>query len=48
MQSKAAIVEIVRKFEISVNNKTQRPLVIDETQFLNIKKGGLWLDFKPI
>lgn len=48
MQSKAAIVEIVRKFEMSVNDKTQRPLVMDEKQFINIAKGGIWLDFKPI
>lgn len=48
MQSKAAVAEIVRNFEISVNNKTQRPLIIDPKEFLNIKSGGLWLDFKPL
>jgi cytochrome P450 family 6/cytochrome P450 family 28 len=48
MQVKAAIIEIVRKFEISVNNKTQRPLVLDPKQVMNYKAGGLWLDFKPI
>lgn len=48
MQSKAAIAEIVRNFEITVNDKTQQPLIIDPKEFLNIKTGGLWLDFKPI
>lgn len=48
MQSKAAIVEIVRNFKLTVNDKTQRPLVIDEKEFINVKKGGLWLDFKAI
>jgi cytochrome P450 len=48
MQSKAAIIEIVRNFEMSVNNKTQRPLVIDPKSVVNAKAGGLWLDFKPI
>lgn len=48
MQAKAAIVELVRNFEISVNEKTQRPLVIDPKEFINVKTGGLWLDFKPI
>lgn len=48
MQSKAAIAHIVRNFEISVNEKTMRPLVIDPKEFLNVKAGGIWLDFKPI
>lgn len=48
MQSKAAIAEIVRKFEISVNDKTQRPLVLDPKEFINVKIGKLWLDFKAL
>ena len=47
-QTKAALVEIVNSFEISVNKKTQRPLIIDPKEFLNIKVGGLWLDLKPL
>ena len=48
LQSKAAIVEIVKNFEISVNNKTAKDLVIDPQEYMNIKTGGLWLDFKLI
>jgi hypothetical protein len=49
MQSKAALATIVRNFELSVNEKTQNsPLIIDAKEFLNIKAGGLWLNFKPI
>jgi cytochrome P450 family 28 len=48
MQSKAAVIEIIKKFELSVNIKTQRPLVIDPKQFLNVVEGGLWLDMKAI
>ena len=48
MQSKAALAAIVRNFEISVNEKTQDPLVLDPKEFLNLKIGGLWLDFKPL
>ncbi|KAG5671161.1 hypothetical protein PVAND_001374 [Polypedilum vanderplanki] len=48
MQSKAAVIEIVRNFELSVNNKTQKPLVLDPKQYMNIKVGGLWLDLKTI
>lgn len=48
MQSKAAIAEIVRNFEISVNSKTQLPLIIDPKEFINVKVGKLWLDFKSI
>lgn len=48
LQSKAAIAEIVKCFEISVNDKTPKVLKIDPKEFLNITVGGLWLDFKPI
>ena len=49
LQSKAALAAIVRNFEISVNEKTQdNPLIIDPKEFLNIKVGGLWLNFKPL
>lgn len=48
MQSKAAIAELVRNFELSVNDKTQRPLLMDPKEFINVKLGGIWLDFKPI
>jgi hypothetical protein len=49
LQSKAALAEIVRNFRITVNEKTQdNPLIIDPKEFLNIKVGGLWLNFKPL
>ncbi|CAG9805403.1 unnamed protein product [Chironomus riparius] len=49
LQSKAALAAIVGNFEVTVNSKTQdNPLVIDPKEFLNIKTGGLWLDFKPL
>ena len=48
LQSKAAIAEIVKNFEISVNEKTAKDLIIGPTEFMNVKIGGLWLDFKAI
>lgn len=48
MQAKSAIVDIVRNFEISVNDRTQHPLVLDPKEFINVKVGKLWLDFKPV
>ena len=48
MQSKAAVVEIIRKFKVSVDEKTESDLVIDPAEFMNIKKGGVWLKFKPL
>lgn len=33
---------------MTINEKTQRPLVIDPTLAFNVKKGGLWLNIKPI
>lgn len=48
MQSKASIATIVKNFEMSVNEKTADKLILDPKEFLNLKIGGLWLDFKPI
>lgn len=47
-QSKAAIAALVRNYEISVNGKTAEKLIIDANEFINVKKGGLWLDFTPV
>lgn len=48
MQSKAAVAAIVKNFKITVNPKTAKKLIIDPKEFINIKKGGLWLDLSPI
>lgn len=48
MMSKSAIAHLVKNFEISVNDKTQRPLILDPKNFNNFKVGGIWLDFKQI
>lgn len=49
LQSKLALAGLVHNFEFSVNEKTQdKPFVISEKEFLNVKVGGLWIDFKPI
>lgn len=48
IQSKGAIVSIVKNFEISINDKTPKEQVIDPKEFLNVKVGGFWVDFKLI
>lgn len=48
MQMKSAIVEIIRSYEVSLNVKTQVPLVIDPKEFLNVPQGGVWVDFKRL
>lgn len=50
LQLKAAIYEIVRNFEITLDtNLTAKVLEIDPGELLmNVKKGGMWLKFKPI
>ncbi|XP_017032002.1 probable cytochrome P450 28d2 [Drosophila kikkawai] len=45
-QLKAALVEIVRTFEIKVNPKTRSDDQIDDTFFMATLKGGIRLDFK--
>ena len=48
VQSKAALATIIGNFEVTTNSKTKEPLIIDPKEFLNIKVGGLWLNFKPL
>lgn len=47
-QSKAAIVEIVRHFDISVNEKTKIPFVFDPSRFLLTPQDKIWLDFESL
>lgn len=48
LQVKAAIIECIRNFNVSVNKKTQNPYVLDPKNFLLMPIGGLWLNFKAI
>lgn len=50
LQLKAAVYEIVRNFEITIDkNLTASVLEIDPEELLmNVKKGGMWLKFKAI
>lgn len=48
LQSIAGVAAIVKNFEITVNRKTAKKLVLDPKEFVNVKIGGLWLDFKPL
>lgn len=48
LQIKAAIIEIVTNFELSINAKTQEPFIFDPKAILLIPIGGIWIDFKPI
>ena len=47
-QSKAAIVGILRNFEMIASKKNQEPQVMDPKGILNTKVGGTWIDFKPV
>lgn len=48
MQTKAAIYEIIKNFKLSVNSKTDKDLVIDPDSLMNVKRGGIWLNFKSL
>lgn len=48
LQIKAAIIEIVRKFRLEVNTKTQEPFVFDPKNFMLMPIGGIWIDLKPL
>ncbi|XP_016956623.1 probable cytochrome P450 28d1 [Drosophila biarmipes] len=44
-QIKAALVEILRNFDIKVNPKTRKDNQFDDTYFMAALKGGVWLEF---
>lgn len=48
VQVKAAIVELVRRFEISVDTQTPEKLKISPTEFMNVMDHQLMLNFKQI
>lgn len=48
LQIKAAIVEIVRNFEISVNKKTPDPLIVTPENYLYLPVHNIFLDYKPL
>lgn len=47
-QAKAAVAELLRNFEVTVNPKTKEPLVLDPKAYFLLPIGGLWLNFKPL
>lgn len=44
-QIKAAIVEILSKFDIKVNPKTSKENIFDPISIITKLKGDVWLDF---
>lgn len=48
MQAKRGIVEIIDKFEISVDPKMKLPIVYDPKPFMLYPDGGTWLSFKEL
>ncbi|XP_049547998.1 probable cytochrome P450 28a5 [Anopheles darlingi] len=48
MQVKRGLFEIITKYELSVNPKTEHPIKLDPKAFIVCPLNGLWLDYKPI
>ncbi|KAH8270789.1 hypothetical protein KR018_002533 [Drosophila ironensis] len=47
-QIKAAIVELITKFNVKVNPKTRKDILFDPTFFQATLEGGIWLDMQEI
>lgn len=47
-QVKLGIAQIIRHFEVTVNNKTKMPMKYDKWYFVMCPLGGLWMDFKEV
>lgn len=48
IQTKAAIVELVKNFDITLNGKTPFPYVLNPTEIILMPIGGVWVDMKEI
>lgn len=48
MLAKASVVHVTRKFELTVNEKTEPAWTLEPADFVNRKKGGMWLNFRPL
>lgn len=44
LQTKAAIVEVVKNFDITLNGKTKDPYVLTPTDIILQPIGGIWID----
>jgi len=47
-QIKAAIVELVSKFNVKINAKTRKDNEFDPVQFISGLQGGIWLDLEKL
>ena len=47
-QIKAGIAEIINNFEVSVNKRTQEPLILDNKEFISAPIGGIWINCKQL
>lgn len=45
-QSKAAIIGIVKNFDMSLSSKTRNPYVLDPKSFVSKPTGGIWITLK--
>lgn len=48
LQIKAAIVEIVNNFKISLNLRTPDPLLVTPKNYLYLPVNNIFLDYKPL
>ncbi|TDG43570.1 hypothetical protein AWZ03_009998 [Drosophila navojoa] len=46
IQIKAAIIEVLTKFNIRLNPKTRKDILYEPLAFVTTLKGGIWLDFE--
>lgn len=48
LKIKAAIVEIIKNFEISINSRTKEPIIVKPKDFLYLHIHDIFLDYKVI
>ncbi|XP_055695017.1 probable cytochrome P450 28a5 [Lutzomyia longipalpis] len=48
LQVKTAVVEVIKQYKVTVNEKTKQPLDLDVGQFFSYPRHGIYLNLKPV
>ncbi|XP_034938078.1 cytochrome P450 6j1-like [Chelonus insularis] len=48
LQMKGALTKLLDNYSLELSSKTKLPLTFDVATFLNVVKGGIWINIKPL
>lgn len=48
LQSKIGLITLLKNYKVTLNNKTETPLVMDKKTFITACKTGIWLNVSKL